>query len=416
MAGSASMSAGPSTSTSMHSTTGPGNSPSSPNIYITSPTATSGTQRYPPPITALSHPHVPNTSNPVGHNYSFASPGSSPTAPDFGANIHQPYPPGHSHGSHGHHQHPSMNRAHSFHHLQGHNGPFDSSRSGSPSGTGQSHPGSAQNLGDRASDMSLFDEMPPVGASQSGDGMNSASSSSVSVNLTGSTSGGDGHSPDDSSTSGLSASHGDGPGDEPGSQSVTGRNAKRQRMNVVDNAPAIGHGHDQEMMMSSPFGGMGGMNPNMLANMNNSQMIGMNGNPASSDSLLNMEGGMGNMSSHPMNMSLNSASLSPSENPKRFSTRARSDSAPLYHQQHLAASNSSSPVSLHGWGNVGRPRSGSGLGAIGNPQHHAGGPYGTNHMQRGLAIPSISMPRAGLNGGGMGVQSVPSNVQGQQGR
>ncbi|KAJ3743716.1 HSF-type DNA-binding-domain-containing protein [Lentinula detonsa] len=170
--GSASMSAGPSTGTSIHTAVGgagSGNSPSSPNIYITSPTATSG-HRYPPPITALSHTHGPGTSSSVGHNFAFTSPGSSPTAPEFGTNIHQPYPHGHPHGPHGHQHHPSMGRAHSFHHLQSHNVSFDSSRSGSPIGVnGQSHPCSAPGTGERGSDMNLemFDDLPSVG--QSGD-------------------------------------------------------------------------------------------------------------------------------------------------------------------------------------------------------------------------------------------------------
>ncbi|KAJ3851882.1 hypothetical protein EV368DRAFT_65391 [Lentinula lateritia] len=391
---------------------GSSNGPSSPNIYITSPTATSG-PRYQTPISALSHAHSQSNHNSLGHSpFAFTSPGSSPTAPEFGANIHQPFSQGHHHGQLGHQQHPSMSRAHSFHHLQGHAGPFDSSRSGSP--IGQPH---SSITNERVSDMNLemFDDMSPAG--QSGDGMNSASSSSASVNLTGSSCG-EGHSPDDTSTSGLSARHGDGPGDEPGSQPVTGRgSAKRQRMNVLDTVSSSTHSHEQEMLMNGVFGGMNtniASVPSMLGGMNNSQMInvgGMNGSSASSDSLLSMESGMANMNGHPLNMSLNNASLSPPDNPKRFSTRARSDSAPLYHQQHLSASPSSSSVSPQGWGGVGRPRSGSGLGVLGNPPH---GQYGGSHLQRGLTIPSISMPRTGLNGvGGMGVQTVPSNVQGQ---
>ncbi|KAJ3935552.1 MAG: HSF-type DNA-binding-domain-containing protein [Lentinula lateritia] len=394
--------AGTITNPNVHSTmggAGSSNGPSSPNIYITSPTATSG-PRYQTPISALGHTHSQSNHNSIGHSpFAFTSPGSSPTAPEFGANIHQPFSQGHHHGQLGHQQHPSMSRAHSFHHLQGHAGPYDSSRSGSPIGaSGQPH---SSITGERGSDMNLemFDDMSPAG--QSGDGMNSASSSSASVNLTGSSCG-EGHSPDESSTSGLSARHGDGPGDEPGSQPVTGRgSAKRQRMNVLDTVSSSTHSHEQEMLMNGVFGGMNtniGSVPSMLGGMNNSQMInvgGMNGSSGSSDSLLSMESGMANMNGHPLNMSLNNASLSPPDNPKRFSTRARSDSAPLYHQQHLSASPSSSSVSPQGWGGVGRPRSGSGLGVLGNPPH---GQYGGSHLQRGLTIPSISMPRTGLNG------------------
>ncbi|KAF8825556.1 hypothetical protein HHX47_DHR6000132 [Lentinula edodes] len=414
-----SIGAGTITNPNVHSSmggAGSSNGPSSPNIYITSPTATSG-PRYQTPISALGHAHSQSNHNSIGHSpFAFTSPGSSPTAPEFGANIHQPFSQGHHHGQLGHQQHPSMSRAHSFHHLQGHAGPFDSSRSGSPIGAG-GQPHSSSITGERGSDMNLemFDDMSPAG--QSGDGMNSASSSSASVNLTGSSCG-EGHSPDESGTSGLSARHGDGPGDEPGSQPVTGRgSAKRQRMNVLDTVSSSTHSHEQEMLMNGVFGGMNtniGSVPSMLGGMNNSQMInvgGMNGSSASSDSLLSMESGMANMNGHPLNMSLSNASLSPPDNPKRFSTRARSDSAPLYHQQHLSASPSSSSVSPQGWGGVGRPRSGSGLGVLGNPPH---GQYGGSHLQRGLTIPSISMPRTGLNGvGGMGVQTVPSNVQGQ---
>lgn len=381
---------------------GSSGSPSSPNIYITSPTSTSAPPRFPPQPVSM-----------IGHSpFSFASPGSSPTAPEFGSNIHQQFSQqqqghSHGHGQQGHQQHPSIGRTHSFPHLQGHH--FDSSRSGSPSGTnGHSHSNSAS--GERGPDMmDMFDEMSPVG--QSSD-LHSASSSSVSVNLTGS----DGHSPDESSASnGLSAHHGDGPGDEPGSQPITGRgSSKRQRISVSDTASSGAH---EDMMMNSPFGNISGMNMSMgsvsstLAGMNNPSMInvsGMNGS-GSSESLLGMENAMGNMGNHALNISLSNASLSPPDNTKRLSTRARSDSAPLYHQQHLAPSSSSSPV--QGWG-VGRPRSGSGLGTLGNHHQHSGHQYGGGHVQRGLSIPSISMPRAGLNGVG-GIQTVPSNVQGQ---
>ncbi|KAE9405403.1 hypothetical protein BT96DRAFT_988445 [Gymnopus androsaceus JB14] len=357
--------------------------PSSPNIYITSPTATSAPPRYPQqPVSILSH-----------SPFAFTSPGNSKDTLIVTGSMDTNSIP--SIGS----------RAHSFPHLQGH--PFGSSRSGSPNGTnGPSHSNPTSGAGERGSDMmDMFDEMSsPV--LQPSD-LHSASSSSASVNLTGS----DGHSPDESSAGGLSAHHGDGPGDEPGSQPITGRgSSKRQRMSVSDTAPSSAH---EDMMMSNAFG----MNMSMssvsgaLAGMNNPSMInvgGMNGGSGSSESLLGMENGMGNMSSHSLNLSLSNASLSPPDNPKRLSTRARSDSAPLYHQQHLAPS-SSSPV--HGWG-AGRPRSGSGLGTLGN--HHQHNQYGGSHVQRGLTIPSITMPRAGLNGiGGMGVQTVPSNVQGQ---
>ncbi|KIK57008.1 hypothetical protein GYMLUDRAFT_770533 [Collybiopsis luxurians FD-317 M1] len=376
---------------------GSANSPSSPNIYITSPTASSA-PRFPAPVSVLGHGHAQNN---ISHSpFTFASPGSSPTAPEFGANIHQSFS---QQGHPGHQQHPSLGRNHSFPHLQGHP-PFDSSRSGSPNGTG---PNSAA---ERDMNLDMFDEMTPAG--HPGDGLNSASSSSVSVNMTGSS--GDGHSPDETGANGLSARHGDGPGDEPGSQTVTGRGStKRQRMSVSDTAPSSAH--EQEMLMNSAFGSMSGMamgmGPGALGSMNNPSMInvgGLNSGSTSSDSLLSIES---NMSSHSLNLSLSNASLSPPENPKRLSTRARSDSAPLYHQQHLSAS-SSSVGAPQGWG-VGRPRSGSGLGTLNPP--HGGSPYGQNHLQQRGLIPSISMPRAGLNGvGGMGgVQTVPGNVQGQ---
>ncbi|KAF5386401.1 hypothetical protein D9757_006654 [Collybiopsis confluens] len=361
------------------------NSPSSPNIYITSPTASSA-PRFPPPVSVLGHGH--GQSN-IGHApFTFTSPGSSPTAPEFGANIHQSYAQS---GHPGHQQHPSLSRNPAFPHLQGHQ-PFDSSRSGSPI--------NGSNSGaDREMNLDMFDDLPPGQP----DGLGSASSSTTNVNLTGS-SGGDGHSPDETGVN-LSARHGDGPGDE---QAVIGRGStKRQRMSISNTTPST---HEQDILMNGGF--MPTMNMGMgsaLGNMNNPSMInvgGLNSGSASSDSLLSMES---NMSSHSLNLSLSNASLSPPENPKRLSTRARSDSAPLYHHhQHLSASSSS--IAPQGWG-VGRPRSGSGLGALNPP--HAGSPYGANHLQhRGLAMPIITMPRAGLNGMG-GMQTVPGNVQGQ---
>ncbi|GAW08526.1 DUF21-domain-containing protein [Lentinula edodes] len=191
-------------------------------------------------------------------------------------------------------------------------------RSGSPIGAG-GQPHSSSITGERGSDMNLemFDDMSPAG--QSGD---VAEKGTALMNLA--------------------------PADYP---LVTEMDLE---MNLVPNQSRDG----VEMLMNGVFGGMNtniGSVPSMLGGMNNSQMInvgGMNGSSASSDSLLSMESGMANMNGHPLNMSLSNASLSPPDNPKRFSTRARSDSAPLYHQQHLSASPSSSSVSPQGWGGI----------------------------------------------------------------
>ncbi|KAF8875593.1 hypothetical protein CPB84DRAFT_1838755 [Gymnopilus junonius] len=106
----------------------------SPNIYITSPTATS---RYPPPLSMNMH-----------SMHSMGSPNSSPTAVDF--------PSSHMHHGHPHHFH-SLLRQHSFQHISSYRG---DSMSSTPL---QSSPGSIS--------MELFDDgtgdPPPSGRSSS---------------------------------------------------------------------------------------------------------------------------------------------------------------------------------------------------------------------------------------------------------
>ncbi|KDR80900.1 hypothetical protein GALMADRAFT_1113959 [Galerina marginata CBS 339.88] len=92
----------------------------SPNIYVTSPTATS---RYPPPLSMNMHAM-----------HSLSSPNSSPTAADFPSHMHH----GHAHQSH------SLSRQHSFQHVTSYRGETASS---TPL---QSSPGSIS--------MELFDD------------------------------------------------------------------------------------------------------------------------------------------------------------------------------------------------------------------------------------------------------------------
>ncbi|TFK19948.1 hypothetical protein FA15DRAFT_153107 [Coprinopsis marcescibilis] len=91
----------------------------SPNIYITSPTAT--TSRYPPPLTM-------NINNPTLHTMHSMSPNSSPTAADFPTHLPHHQPQHHSHHQHQLHPH-TLSRQHSFQHLNGYGARGDSSSS-----------------------------------------------------------------------------------------------------------------------------------------------------------------------------------------------------------------------------------------------------------------------------------------------
>ncbi|EAU90360.1 hypothetical protein CC1G_00744 [Coprinopsis cinerea okayama7 len=96
----------------------------SPNIYITSPTAT--TSRYPPPLSM----NIANPSLHGMHSHAMNSPSSSPTAADFPAHHHQQQQ---HHQLHPHHTH-TLSRQHSFQHLSYSRG--DGSGSGTPGSPG----------------------------------------------------------------------------------------------------------------------------------------------------------------------------------------------------------------------------------------------------------------------------------------
>jgi len=93
----------------------------SPNIYITSPTATSS--RYPPPLSMNMHPPM--------HNLN--SPNSSPTAADFPSSHG-----GQHHGHHHTHTPHSLSRQHSFQHVSNYRGESGSSSTPLPSSPGGS--------------------------------------------------------------------------------------------------------------------------------------------------------------------------------------------------------------------------------------------------------------------------------------
>ncbi|KIM39646.1 hypothetical protein M413DRAFT_194513 [Hebeloma cylindrosporum] len=103
----------------------------SPNIYITSPTATSSS-RFPPPLSMNMHPPM--------HNLN--SPNSSPTAADFPSQHHSQH--GHHHGHTPH----SLSRQHSFQHVSSYRG-GESTSSSTPL---PSSPGGS------ISTMDLFDD------------------------------------------------------------------------------------------------------------------------------------------------------------------------------------------------------------------------------------------------------------------
>ncbi|KAK1227995.1 hypothetical protein PQX77_008986 [Marasmius sp. AFHP31] len=312
-----------------------------PNIYITSPTATTPAPRFGPGAGA--------GGNHFGMNM---SPGSSPTTMDFPSHIH-----GHGQMSshqpfhHQHQQHHAHQQHHQPHHLsRQHNFPLNSfgSRSGSP------HPNNEQGDGGGNGPANVNDMFE--------DGSMSSSSSVMSP--TGG--GGDG----------------DGPGDGPG-QTITGRGStKRQRMSTsVDDLPSFGHSHHGHMGVGV-HGVVGGV-----------------GSPYQQQSPLQ---------SPQQVQSQSQPFLSPPDS-KKFSTRARSDSAPLgYGGMGMGGGAGAGGSALSPWsgpggsGILGRPRSGSGLLQAGH-----------NRMMRGAMG---SMPGNG-GGQGLGLQ-MPSNTPpgGQPGR
>ncbi|KAL0572010.1 hypothetical protein V5O48_009952 [Marasmius crinis-equi] len=332
-----------STSSNAASVNGTGNNAGSesdnPNIYITSPTATSPpTARYGAAGGAGGHNHF-------GLNM---SPGSSPTTMDFPSHIHghnqmqghQPF----------HHQHHPHQQHHQPHHLsRQHSFPLNSygSRSGSP------HPGNEQGAdvagsGNAQSNVTDMFE----------DGSMSSSSSVISPT------GGDG----------------DGPGDGPG-QTITGRGStKRQRMSTsVDDLPSFtSHTHQHHGHMGVGVHGV----------------VGGVGSPFQQQSPLQS----------PQQVPANAQPFLSPPDSKKFSTRARSDSAPLgYGGMGMAGGGGGtlSPWSGPGGsGILGRPRSGSGLLHVG--------------QNRGMMVRGAGGNMAGNGGQGLGLQVPNNNAPGGQ--